>query len=498
MIAKGNIFTGGKKLADYLTTGKEGERAELVELRGFASDNIRDAFTDIEIQAEATRCEKPFFHAYIRLPDHEALTREQSLYVADRFESKLGFDGQPRAIAFHHYDDGTTHMHMAWSRIDTENERAIDPGLYKNKMKELCRDLEVELGLTRVKNEREAGEKTRSASRDEFEQSRRLNTDLKDIREGIRECLDDTKAGKDFRQALQDEDLMLTQGDRRDFVVVDREGGTHALGKRITGLTAAELRERLSDLDRSMLPTVPEAKEFQQNRFHAITTEKEIIEWEDKVAAAGIAKAKDEDNERLEALGGLKKAARADDKTLRGNENRAFWADHREKQDELTDTRIAKGDKKRAEEIARVTPDPLPPLEKPLSSGLHVASNVLGSVVMALEDFCDGLIDMFAGNSQPQEITEIEFASSAEARAEYRKQQAAERDAAQARSEALERLRDDIEKGHHLDAGALRNLAPADILNIKARGDSHLIQIIEDHEKEKERENVQGGRERER
>ena len=37
MIAKGNIFTGGKKLADYLTTGKEGERAVLptdYEIRG--------------------------------------------------------------------------------------------------------------------------------------------------------------------------------------------------------------------------------------------------------------------------------------------------------------------------------------------------------------------------------------------------------------------------------------------------------------------------------
>src|ERR1700691_3589691 len=121
MIAKGNLHPNGKKLADYLTTGKEGERAELVELRGFASDNIRDAFTDIEIQAEGTRCEKPFFHGHVRLPDNESLTREQWLHVAHRIEERLGFDGQPRAVAFHHYDDGTTHMHVAWSRIDAEN-----------------------------------------------------------------------------------------------------------------------------------------------------------------------------------------------------------------------------------------------------------------------------------------------------------------------------------------------------------------------------------------
>jgi hypothetical protein len=51
MIAKGNLHQHGGKLAAYLTTGKDGERAELVELRGFASGDIRTAFLDVEIQA---------------------------------------------------------------------------------------------------------------------------------------------------------------------------------------------------------------------------------------------------------------------------------------------------------------------------------------------------------------------------------------------------------------------------------------------------------------
>jgi len=498
MIAKGNLHANGKKFADYLTTGKEGERAELVELRGFASDNIRDAFTDIEIQAEGTRCEKPFFHLQVRLPQHEHLTRDQWLHVADHIEAELGFDGQPRAVSFHHYDDGTTHMHIGWSRIDTENMRAIDPGLYKNKLKQCCRELEEELDLTRIKNERDPEEKTRSAGRDEFEQSRRLDTDLKAIRESIRACWDRSSDGEQFREALEDEGMMLARGDRRPFVVIDREGGDHALSKRITGATAADTRERMADLESSLLPSVAEAKEFQRDRFLAITSAQDIQRWDDQVAAAGIAKAKVEEKERLAALDGLKKAARADDKTLRAAENTAFWTDQRAKQDEATEGRIEKGDQKRADEIARAAPDPLPQLESVASRGFHVASNVIGGVALALEDFCDGLVDLFAGTTPPRQITPGEFASSATARAEYREQQAAERAAERARSEALARLRDDIEKGHHLDAGALRNLAPADILNIKARGDSHLIQIIEDHEKEKARENVQGGRERER
>ena len=39
MIAKGNFHAHGGKLADYLVKGHPGEKAELVEMRGFrASD----------------------------------------------------------------------------------------------------------------------------------------------------------------------------------------------------------------------------------------------------------------------------------------------------------------------------------------------------------------------------------------------------------------------------------------------------------------------------
>lgn len=39
-------------------------------------------------------------------------------------------------------------MHVTWSRIDAGNMRVIEPGLYKNKLKEISRELEQELGLS--------------------------------------------------------------------------------------------------------------------------------------------------------------------------------------------------------------------------------------------------------------------------------------------------------------------------------------------------------------
>ena len=115
--------------------------------------------------AEATRCEKPFFHAQVRLPKDDALDRAQWLATADRIEKQLGFEGQGRAVAFHQdRRTGEMHMHIAWSRIDLDEMRAIDPGLYKNKLKEISRQLEWEYNLTVVRNERPEDQKTRAAA----------------------------------------------------------------------------------------------------------------------------------------------------------------------------------------------------------------------------------------------------------------------------------------------------------------------------------------------
>jgi hypothetical protein len=285
MIAKGNLHSHGQKLAAYLVKGHPGERGELIEMRGFAASDLRTAFLDVEIQAQGTNCQKPFFHCYTRLAPGEALNRETWLQVADREEKRLGFSGQARAVSFHHLADGSVHMHTAWSRISlSEDGRlfAIDPGLYKNKLKEISRELEKELGLKLVRNERAPDDLTRSAGRNEFEQARRLGTDLKAIRTTIRECWERSDNGKSFTGALEAHGLILARGDRRDFVIVDQAGGDHALSKRITGATVAETRVRMSDVDRARLPGVDQAKEMQAGR----QTTRDAVQTQEREARA--------------------------------------------------------------------------------------------------------------------------------------------------------------------------------------------------------------------
>ncbi len=261
MIAKGTTHNNGVKLARYITTGKDGEHAELWELRGFEADNIRDAFRDVHIMAGGTKCLQPFFHCMVRNPYAETLTREQWLRVADRIEAGLGLTDQPRAICFHIDEvSGHEHAHLAWSRIDQETLRAVPLPFFKEKLKQASRELEKELGLTRVKNERDGP--VMAPDRKEFEEARRLGVDIKEVRQTIRDCFDRSDCGRSFEAALAEQGLILAQGDRRAFVVIDHEGGIHALGRRILSITGRQIRDRVADLDHDKLPTVEQARSF--------------------------------------------------------------------------------------------------------------------------------------------------------------------------------------------------------------------------------------------
>lgn len=268
MIAKGTTHNNGARLASYLVHCKdEDERAELFELRGFADDDIVEAFRSVHVMADATRCEKPFYHCQVRTPDGEDLSREQWLTVADRLERQLGLAEQPRAIAFH-TKDGHEHMHIAWSRIDEDTLTAKELSFDHRKLMRACRDIEQEMGLTPVPNER-VRTGPEAPSREEYEQARRLGVDIHATRQTIRDCWERADNGASFAAALQEQGLTLARGDRRDYVVMDGEGGVHALGKRVLGISAHELRERLADLDPASVPSLEQARQDLASREHA-------------------------------------------------------------------------------------------------------------------------------------------------------------------------------------------------------------------------------------
>jgi hypothetical protein len=294
VISKGTTNNNGIALARYLLADKAKERAELWELRGFEATNLEDAFRDVHIMADATRCEKPFFHVQVRNREGETLTRQQWEMVANRIERMMGLVDQPRAIAFHIDEKtGHEHLHVVWSRIDQDTLKAVPLPFFKRRLNKISRELEMELSLepvTSIRPDRIDFAPTRA----EEEQSRRLGTDLHAIRNTIRNCFERSDCGSSLRAALEQEGLVLAKGDRRDFIVIDQEGGMHALGKRITGASAADIRKRLHDLDRDQLPSIEQARTRQYEReAERSSQEREhlrLLLWEDRLAKTAISK----------------------------------------------------------------------------------------------------------------------------------------------------------------------------------------------------------------
>ena len=132
---------------------------------------------------------------------------------------------------------------------------------YGLRLKRVSRELEKEFGLEPVRNEREGPIKY-AATKTEQRQAQRLGVDKDAIRNTIRQCWDQSDKGRSFQAALEDEGLILAQGDRRDYVVIDHAGGLHGKFSRTLGATANQVRAKLADLDPRELPTVDEAKEF--------------------------------------------------------------------------------------------------------------------------------------------------------------------------------------------------------------------------------------------
>ena len=293
MISKGNTHGDGARLAAYLTTGKANEHAELWQLRGFGMDDITEAFRTVHVIAEATRAERPFFHVQVRNRDGETLTRPQWEDTADRIEGMLGLKDQPRAIAFHidRKTDGE-HMHVAWSRIDEDTLTARPLPFFKERLKKISRELELQFALSPVANERDSEIKF-APTRAEHEQARRLGQDVHELRNTIRECWDRSDCGRSFQGALEHEGFTLAQGDRRGFVVIDGAGGLHVLSKRILDVSAAKIRDRLSDLSDDDLPTVATARAFveeakQQQPEPFWDRDQYDQAWQDSVITAAI------------------------------------------------------------------------------------------------------------------------------------------------------------------------------------------------------------------
>lgn len=257
MIIKASQRGGGRALAAHLMNAQDNEHVELHEVRGFVSSDLRGAFMEVEAAAKATKCKQHFFSVSLSPPETENVRPEVFELAARRIEDEMGLEGQPMALVFHE-KQGRRHAHAVWSRIDTEQTRAINLPHFKRKLNEISRGLFIEHGWQLPDGYKRGREKSPlNFTLAEWQQARRAGKGAKEIKATIQECWNASENAQSFKGLLEERGYYLAQGDRRGFVAVDYQGEVYAI-PRMTGLRAKAVREYLGEP--SLLPTVAKTK----------------------------------------------------------------------------------------------------------------------------------------------------------------------------------------------------------------------------------------------
>lgn len=248
MILKGSQRSGGANLANHLMRTDDNEHVELHEVRGFASNDLKEAFKETEAISRATKCKQYLFSLSFSPPEGERVPVSVFMNAIDRAEERLGLQGQPRAIVFHE-KEGRRHAHCAWSRIDADTMTAKQMSFYKTKMQSLSRDLYLENGWKLPRGLVNAAERNpTNFTLAEWQQAKRQNIDPRWLKSTLQDCWQSADGRKAFENALQEHGFFLARGDRRGYVVVDHAGEVHSL-TRMLGVKTRDLAGRLGSAE---------------------------------------------------------------------------------------------------------------------------------------------------------------------------------------------------------------------------------------------------------
>lgn len=101
MIIKANPRGFGRELARHLLNGHDNEIVEAHAINGFASDNINDAFREVEAISRGTRCRQYLFSVSLSPPPDVDVSTETFEDTIARISETMGLQAQPHVVVFH-------------------------------------------------------------------------------------------------------------------------------------------------------------------------------------------------------------------------------------------------------------------------------------------------------------------------------------------------------------------------------------------------------------
>jgi hypothetical protein len=465
MIIKGGSRSNGGFFARHLTNDYDektgNDRAELRDMRGVTADTVDGFFREVAAVASGTRCKNFFYHASMSPELTDQMTVAQRLEAVDMLEKNLGLTGQPRFV-MEHEKAGRIHQHVIWSRIDPTTMKARDDSLTYRIHERTSREIEERFDLVRGRStldpDREGPRpERRPPDWEGFRASQKATIDPALMKVEFTELWQTTDSGKAFAAAIEDRGYVLARGDQRGYVVLDHAGDVHSLARCIDGVKTAGVRERMADVPLASLPSVADAREHQRapftrdGRFDRAAA---VQAWQDRGNALGM-------------------------------QPEQTWSDPSTAAREKPAVDPARD---LGRENARSEPRQSPPREASSGRAENVAGRAGFKVLDGMTQVGGKLAD-FVADLLSFGATETKAAPT-NAHPHLEQLERMER-----AEQALENIRDSIERGGGINAQDLRNLTPEHKQGIASGGDDYLRWLIQ---RDDEGRTPDIGRERER
>jgi len=261
MIMVGNSRGNGQNLARHLLS-PDNERVSVHAVDGFMSDDLHGAFKEAEAISKGTRCKKYLFSLSLNPPKGAEVGTDVFDITISRTEMKLNLSGQPKVVVFHEKSgaDGVTrrHCHVVWSRIDSENMKAIPMDYSKRRLNELAKELYLEHEWDMPKGFISPRFRDpKNFTLEQWQQAKRQGQDPREIKAIFQDCWKRSDSKKAFEASLKLHGYHIARGDQRGYVATDMKGEVYSIPK-WASIKTKEVKAKLGD--RESLPSLDEAK----------------------------------------------------------------------------------------------------------------------------------------------------------------------------------------------------------------------------------------------
>jgi len=244
MILKGSQRGGATQLGLHLLKTTENEHVEVHEVSGFMSSDLLGALREAEAISKGTRCKQPLFSVSLNPPETESVRVEVFEQALAAIEERNGLTGQPRVVVFHE-KEGRRHCHAVWSRIDAETMTAKPLPFFKNRLREVSKELYLENGWKMPRGLMDSKDRDpRNFTLAEWQQAKRGGYGARDMKAAIQECWAVSDNRQSFTKALEERGIYLAKGDRRGHVAVTYQGEVHSIA-RVIDKKAKEVSAKL-------------------------------------------------------------------------------------------------------------------------------------------------------------------------------------------------------------------------------------------------------------